>query len=51
MGRARQHGPEGRPRFDDRSLVALALLIAESDPGQKDSMIRLIMSFLDDGKS
>ncbi len=44
-------GPEGRPRFDDRSLVALALLIAESDPGQKDSMIRLIMSFLDDGKS
>ena len=42
-------GREGRPRFDDRSLVALALLIAESDPGHKDSMIRLIMSFLEDG--
>ncbi len=42
-------GPEGRPRFDDRSLVALALLIAESDPGQKDIMIRLIVSFLEDG--
>jgi prophage maintenance system killer protein len=44
-------GPEGRPRFDDRSLVALALLIAESDPGHKDSMIRLVMSFLEDGNA
>jgi prophage maintenance system killer protein len=42
-------GRDGRPRFDDRSLVALALLIAESDPGQKESMIRLVMSLLDDG--
>jgi len=41
-------GVNGQPRFDDRSLVALALLIAESTPGQKESMIRLIMSFLDD---
>ena len=36
------------PRFDDRSLVALALLIAESDRGHKDSMIRLVMTLLDD---
>jgi prophage maintenance system killer protein len=43
-------GTSGRPRFDDRSLVALALLIAESAPRQKDSMIRLIMSLLDDAK-
>lgn len=41
-------GVNGQPRFDDRSLVALALLIAESNPSQKDSMIRLIMSLLDD---
>jgi Virulence protein RhuM family/Fic/DOC family len=41
-------GRDGRPRFDDRSLVALALLIAESDPSQKDSMIRLVLSFLED---
>jgi prophage maintenance system killer protein len=44
-------GRDGRPRFDDRSLVALALLIAESDPGQKESMIRLIMTFLGDDQS
>jgi prophage maintenance system killer protein len=41
-------GPDGRPRFDDRSLVALALLIAESDPKQKELMTRLVMSLLDD---
>ena len=41
-------GADGEPRFDDRSLVALALLIAESDPGQKDSMIRLTMTLLED---
>jgi prophage maintenance system killer protein len=44
-------GVNGQPRFDDRSLVALALLIAESTPNQKDSMIRLVMSFLDDSKT
>lgn len=38
----------GRPRFDDRALVALALLIAESEASDKDTMIRLIMSFLSD---
>ena len=31
-------------------LVALALLIAESDPKQKDLMIRLIMNLLAEGK-
>lgn len=39
---------DGRRRFDDTALVALALLIAESDPSQKDLMIRLVMSLLDD---
>ena len=27
-------------------IVALALLVAESDPGQKDLMIRLILNLL-----
>jgi prophage maintenance system killer protein len=44
-------GPDGRPRFDNRSLVALALLIAESDPKQKELMTRLVMSLLDDPKA
>lgn len=29
--------------------VALAFLIAESDPAQKDSMVRLFLNLLDDG--
>lgn len=32
--------------FNDNALVALALLIAESDPKQKDLLIRLIMNLL-----
>ncbi|WP_423415891.1 virulence protein RhuM/Fic/DOC family protein [Hyphomicrobium sp. B1] len=38
----------GQRRFDDNALVALALLIAESAPGQKDLMIRLTMGLLED---
>lgn len=41
-------GPDGRPRFDDRALVALALLIAESDPRHKELMVRLVLNLLDD---
>lgn len=41
-------GSDGKPRFDDRALVALALLIAESDRKQKDLMVRLVISLLDD---
>lgn len=37
---------DGRPRFADNALVALALLIAESDPGQKELMIRLIQHLI-----
>lgn len=40
--------PDGQRRFDDNALVALALLIAESDPVQKNLMIRLTMSLLED---
>jgi prophage maintenance system killer protein len=32
--------------INDNALVALALLIAESDPRQKDLLIRLVMNLL-----
>jgi prophage maintenance system killer protein len=40
---------DGEPRLADNAMVALALLIAESEPGQKDLMIRLILNLLEDG--
>lgn len=43
--------PDGLPRFDDNSLVALALLVAESDPAHKDLMIRLVLGLLDEGSA
>ncbi|MHB8249314.1 MAG: RhuM family protein [Acidithiobacillus sp.] len=43
--------PDGLPRFADNTLVATALLVAESDPAQKELLVRLIMSLLqDDGR-
>ena len=36
----------GEPAHPSRGLAALALLVAESDPAQKDSLIRLIMNML-----
>lgn len=36
--------------INDNALVALALLVAESDPKQKDLMIRLIMNLLAGGE-
>jgi hypothetical protein len=33
--------PDGSPRLADNAMVALALLVAESEPAQKDLMIRL----------
>jgi len=44
-----EHTPEGRPRFADNALVALALLVAESEPGQKALMIRLIQHLIGEG--
>jgi prophage maintenance system killer protein len=41
--------PDGTPRLADNAMVALALLVAESEPGQKDLMIRLILNLLEDG--
>jgi len=38
-------------RFDNKALVALALLIAASDPAQKELMIRLIVNLLGESAS
>ena len=40
---------DGRPRLADNAMVALALLVAESEPSQKELMIRLILNLLEDG--
>lgn len=39
-------GVDGQPVINDIGLAALALLVAESDPAQKDTMIRLVMNML-----
>jgi hypothetical protein len=40
------------PRFADNALVALTLLTAESEPAQKDLMVRLTINLLvDDGEA
>ncbi len=37
---------DGDPKIDPAALVALALLIAESDPRQKNTIVQLIIHFL-----
>ncbi len=37
---------EGRKRIADNALVALTLLIAESDPTEKDMMIKVIVNLI-----
>jgi len=41
--------PTGHPVINDIGLAALALLVAESNPPHKDTMIRLIMNMLAQG--
>ena len=41
--------PDGTPRLADNAMVALALLVAESEPAQKDLMVRLVLNLLEDG--
>ena len=42
-------GRDGEPVINDVGLAALALLVAESDPAQKDVLIRLVMHMLAQG--
>ncbi len=39
---------DGTPRLADNAMVALALLVAESEPSQKDLLIRLVLNLLED---
>ena len=39
---------DGAPRFADNALVALALLTAESEPVQKDLLVRLTINLMVD---
>jgi len=41
---------DGQPRLADNAMVALALLVAESDPKHKELMIRLVLNLLEDGR-
>ncbi len=38
--------PSGELKINDNALVALALLVAQSDPTEKDLMIRLVISLI-----
>ena len=38
--------PDGNRKLNDNAIVALALLVAESNPKQKDVMIRLIINLI-----
>jgi prophage maintenance system killer protein len=39
-------GSNGQPRFSDTALVALALLVAESEASHKDLVVRLVLNLL-----
>lgn len=39
---------DGSDRFDPNALVALALLVAESDPQQKDLIVKLVLNLMAD---
>lgn len=41
----------GEPVINDIGLAALALLVAESVPKDKDAMIRLVMNMLAEGRN
>jgi hypothetical protein len=40
--------PDGTLRLADTTMVALARLVAESAPKQKDLMIRLVLNLIED---
>lgn len=40
---------DGRPLVEDNALVAMALLVAESQPAQRDLVLRLILGLISEG--
>ncbi len=46
-----QNGLQDGGGFNNRALVALALLIAASEPGHKDLLVRLVMNLITEEKS
>jgi hypothetical protein len=40
------YGRDGKPRLSNAALVALTLMIAESNPAEKDAMVRLVAHLL-----
>ena len=44
------HKPNGELQINDNALASLALLVATSDPEQKDIIIKLVMNMLYDGE-
>jgi hypothetical protein len=40
--------PDGERKINDNALVALTLLVAESNPKQKETMIDLIINLIGD---
>jgi len=44
------HKPDGEPKINDNALASIALLVAQSDPSQKDIIIKLVMNMLYDGE-
>ncbi len=43
------HKANGEPKINDNALASIALLVAQSDPSQKDIMIKLIVNMLYEG--
>jgi prophage maintenance system killer protein/prophage antirepressor-like protein len=43
------HKPNGEPKINDNALASIALLVAQSDPSQKEIIIKLVMNMLYDG--
>jgi len=37
---------DGQKKINDRALVALALLIATSDPSEKDLLVKLVINLI-----
>ena len=45
------HKPNGEPKINDNALASVALLVAQSDPSQKEILIKLVMNMLYDGEA